>query len=118
MYVSTGKKHFDIWNLFVHDHDQANVAPFDDQALAKHLNDMAALSYPDAFFQMNPPSGNGLSQWNVWFAPDRYKTLSDGMPDFDVYPKRHISGRDEMVKAIPEQLTVILEQLNGQDFLV
>lgn len=116
MQLSTVKKNYDIWNLFVP--YRSEVIPFDALVVANRLNEMAISSYPDVFFKINPPSLNGLTHWNVWFAMDRYKTLSDGLPDFDIYPKRKVSYRDEMVRSIPEQLVAILDHLNGMDFLV
>lgn len=115
MTVTATKREFNIYDLFLHDMPQAEVAPFGEWNLAKALNETAVMLYPHRLVEFVCPADSGNSQWYVRFKPDRYVD-GDG---FDVFPGvNRCYDERTLRKLLPVELDEVFMEMNKVDIVL
>lgn len=114
MNISAGKREFNIFSLFLHDNEAADVCPFSQWELAKKLDEAAEKLYPERRVHFVSPDESGNSAWQVWFKKDRY---DDG--SFPVFPGT-MRAYDERTfrRSLPAELDEVLLELNKADIVL
>lgn len=113
MKVRAAERQFNIFELFIHDHEATEVRPFCQWTLQQRLNELAEAQFPDSYVFFTCPDDNGLSQWNVHFNKDRYDYDSQPGVKFRTYPQPRVHSVKDFLKLIPRELETILRALEN-----
>jgi len=118
MIVKAKDRNFNVFELFLHDNEAADVKPFNQWELSKRLNEMALDICPECFVYFVCPDDSCLSQWNVRFNTERYECDDKGEQKFQTYPAQRVYDERVFRRMIPPELDELLLELNKAEIIL
>jgi hypothetical protein len=112
MKVTAKEREFNIFELFLHDSDAADVCPFDPQSLRAWLNKKAEELYPEYHVEFVSADDTFASScWYVHFNLNRYDYEGDQVR-YVSYPTERVHDERSFRRQLPPELDEVLLELN------